>query len=524
MGLAGLFSPSFVEGRTMLLLLGVAVVYGIYRLLVPPKVNDGGVPYIPAYKTLFWTFKPDPSRIDLCNKVDVPALKETGIARSWLWGRWMYKINDAEYARQLFLKPTVFKKIEMQTSLPYTFRVYAAGANIMSENGDYFKAHRAVVMPAFRRAWPVEHFQVHMQKLEGLIRQQPQQVDILNIGRRVALDILGHIIMGVDFGALDYTRGELLEMCWDIVEAGVEPLYLLFPFLDKYPMGKRKKAFANVKRFHEFIDEAIEKKRVELQSREQLNEDERDRADLLTLMIEAHEQTKKQGAFDEEGRLLPSMNFEELRNNTVVFFIAGHDGTAYSLCHLITELALHPDIQQRARDRVISVIGDSPDAFPTDEQLHELADLDMIIRESMRKSSSASDVRRELTEPVTLGPYTLPKGAWVHVDLWAMHHNPKHYPDPHKFIPERFAWSAKSDLAEMPHEHIPFSWAPFSEGGRKCLGHKFAMIAQRVLLITFVHRFTWTLPKDSPFWIRPRTNTMGLILPLDLKVDFTPRH
>ncbi|KAJ1866191.1 hypothetical protein LPJ78_002013 [Coemansia sp. RSA 989] len=508
----------------MLLLLGVAVVYGIYRLLVPPKVNDGGVPYIPAYKTLFWTFKPDPSRIDLCNKVDVPALKETGIARSWLWGRWMYKINDAEYARQLFLKPTVFKKIEMQTSLPYTFRVYAAGANIMSENGDYFKAHRAVVMPAFRRAWPVEHFQVHMQKLEGLIRQQPQQVDILNIGRRVALDILGHIIMGVDFGALDYTRGELLEMCWDIVEAGVEPLYLLFPFLDKYPMGKRKKAFANVKRFHEFIDEAIEKKRVELQSREQLNEDERDRADLLTLMIEAHEQTKKQGAFDEEGRLLPSMNFEELRNNTVVFFIAGHDGTAYSLCHLITELALHPDIQQRARDRVISVIGDSPDAFPTDEQLHELADLDMIIRESMRKSSSASDVRRELTEPVTLGPYTLPKGAWVHVDLWAMHHNPKHYPDPHKFIPERFAWSAKSDLAEMPHEHIPFSWAPFSEGGRKCLGHKFAMIAQRVLLITFVHRFTWTLPKDSPFWIRPRTNTMGLILPLDLKVDFTPRH
>ncbi|KAJ2521412.1 hypothetical protein GGH20_004383, partial [Coemansia sp. RSA 1937] len=104
-------------------------------------VNDGGVPYIPAYKTLYWSFKPNPSRIDLCNNVDVPALKETGIARSWLWGRWMYKINDAEYARQLFLKPAVFQKIEMQTALPYTFRVIAAGANIMSENGDHFKAH-----------------------------------------------------------------------------------------------------------------------------------------------------------------------------------------------------------------------------------------------------------------------------------------------------------------------------------------------------------------------------------------------
>ncbi|KAJ1758876.1 hypothetical protein LPJ58_002570, partial [Coemansia sp. RSA 1591] len=487
-------------------------------------VNDGGVPYIPAYKTLYWSFKPDPSRIDLCNNVDVSALKETGIARSWLWGRWMYKINDAEYARQLFLKPAVFQKIEMQSALPYTFRVIAAGANIMSENGDHFKAHRTVVMPAFRRAWPVDHFRIHLQKVEQLIRAQSTGVDILNIGRRVALDILGHIIMGVDFGALDYTKGDLLEMCWDVVEAGVEPLYLLFPFLDKFPMGKRKKAFANVKRFHQFIDSAIETKRVNLQNREMLNDEERDKADLLTLMIEAYEQTKKHGSYDEAGKLLPSMNSEELRNNTIVFFIAGHDGTAYSLCHLITELALNPDIQQRARERVISVIGDDPNAFPTDEQLGELADLDMIVKESMRKSSSASDVRRELTEAVTLGPYTLPKGAWVHVDLWALHNNPKHYPNPEKFIPERFGWSTKSNSEEIPHEHVPFSWAPFSEGGRKCLGHKFAMVAQRILLVMFVHRFTWTLPQDSPFWIRPRTNTMGLILPHNLKVDFTPRH
>ncbi|KAJ1730494.1 hypothetical protein LPJ61_002979 [Coemansia biformis] len=506
------------------IVVAVLVAHRLYKLLVPPKVNDGGVPYIPAYKTLYWTLKPDPNRIDLCTNVDIPALSATGIARSWIWGRWVYKINDADYARQLFLRPAVFRKVEMQTSLPYTFRVAAAGANIMSENGDMFKAHRSVVMPAFRRAWPTAHFRTHLGKMESIIRSKSDGVDFLNVARRVALDILGHVIMGIDFGALDYTRSSLLNMCWDVVEAGVEPLYLLFPILDRYPMGKRAESFASMRRFHRFIDDAIRVKRAELAARDKLGDSERDKADLLTLMIEAYEHTKLHGAFDENGKPLPSMTEEELRNNTVIFFVAGHDGIAYSLCHLVTELALHPEIQQHARERVISVLGDDPDAFPTDAQLAELADLDIIVKESMRKSSSASDVRRELSEPVNLGPYTLPKGAWVMVDLWALQHNPKYYPEPEKFIPERFLESAKAGSGTTHSTHTPFSWAPFSEGGRKCMGHKFSMIAERILLAILVHRFTWTLPADSPFHTRPRTNTMGLILPIDLRVDFVARH
>ncbi|KAJ2695527.1 hypothetical protein H4R19_005839, partial [Coemansia spiralis] len=382
--------------NSVLVTAGIAIAYFTYKLLVPPPANDGGVPYIPAYKSLYWTLKADPNRIDLCTKVDIPGLRDTGIARVWIWGRWVYKINDAEYARQLFLKPAVYRKIEMHHSLPYTFRVAAAGSNIMSENGDMFKAHRSVVMPAFRRAWPAAHFAPHLAKMENIIRRTGTGVDMLNVARRVALDLLGHVIMGTDFGALDYTQSDLLNMCWDVVEAGVEPLYLLFPVLDRYPMGKRAHSFASMRRFHRFIDEAIRTKRAELAAREKLHDDERDKADLLTLMIEAHEQTKVHGAFDEAGKLLPSMTSEELRNNAVIFFVAGHDGIAYSLCHLVTELALHPEIQQQVRERVVSVLGDKPDAFPTDTQLADLADLDMFIKESMRKSSSASDVRREL--------------------------------------------------------------------------------------------------------------------------------
>ncbi|KAJ2799934.1 hypothetical protein H4R21_003376, partial [Coemansia helicoidea] len=361
--------------------------------------------------------------------------------------------------------------------------------------------------------------------LEAIVRAQGAGVDVLQVCRRATLDVLGQIIMGTDFGALDYTDGELLEICWDVVEAGIEPLYLVFPFLDKYPVGKRARSFANLKKFHRFIERTIQAKRAELAAREELGDDERDRADLLTLMIEAHEHTKAHGSFDENGKLLPSMTSEELRNNTIIFFVAGHDATAYSLSHMIAELALHPEIQQQARDRVVGILGDDPDAFPTDEQLADLADLDMIIKESMRKNSTVSDVRRQLTEPVTLGPYTLPKGAWVMVDLWAMQNNPKYYPEPHRFLPERFREPAKGDTAANAHNtDTPFSWAPFSEGSRKCIGNKFAMLTQRVVLAMLVHRFTWTLPADSPFRTKPRTSTSGLISPIGLTVDFVPRH
>ncbi|KAJ1953098.1 hypothetical protein EC988_003188 [Linderina pennispora] len=237
-------------------------------------------------------------------------------------------------------------------------------------------------------------------------------------------------------------------------------------------------------------------------------------------MIEAHEHTKVHGAYDEKGKLLPSMTTEELRNNTIIFFVAGHDATAYGMNHMLMELALNPDVQQWARDKVISVIGDAPDAFPTDEQLAELSDLDMIVKESLRKNSVVSDVRRVLTEPVTLGKYTLPKGSWVMVDLWAMQHNPEYYPNPDKFIPERFASSAR----EHGHPNVPFTWAPFSEGSRKCIGHKFALLTQRIMLAYLVHRFVWRLPAGSPFLTKPRTSTSGLISPIGLELEFESRH
>ncbi|KAJ2104003.1 hypothetical protein GGI09_000351 [Coemansia sp. S100] len=523
LGLAGVFKSASIAQALILAFAGLAVALCL-RLFIPPRVNDGGVPHIPAYKTLYWTFKSEPSRLDLCNNVDIPALRKTGLVRSWLWGRWMYKTNNAEYARQLFLKTSVYQKVEMHNLIPYVFRAVAAGGNLMTENGDHFKAHRSIVGPSFRRSWPAKTFHGHIGKLEGIIKSCSggAGVDVLHVFRRATLDILGQIIMGIDFGALDYKNSELLEICWDVVDAGVEPLYLVFPFLDKYPVGRRAKSFVNLKRFHRFIEEAIATKRKELSMRDQMGDDERNNADLLTLMIEAHEHTRLHGAFDEKGKLLPSMTSEELRNNTIIFFVAGHDATAYGLSHLAMELALNPHIQQQARERVISIIGDDPNAFPSDEQLAELSDLDMIVKESLRKNSVVSDVRRVLTEPVNLGPYTLPKGTWVMVDLWAMQNNPDYYPDPDKFIPERFADPPRPGTTAIPQ--APFSWAPFSEGSRKCIGHKFALLTQRIMLVMLVHRFKWSLPADSPFWTRPRTSTSGLISPIDLKIDFAARH
>ncbi|PIA16632.1 cytochrome P450 [Coemansia reversa NRRL 1564] len=513
---------------TKALLLTVIVLAGaiLHRLLVPPKVNDGGVKHISALKTLYWTFKSSPSRLDLCNKVDIPALQETGIVRSWLWGRWMYKINNADYARQLYLKTSVYQKIELHNLIPYVFRAVAAGGNLMTENGDRFKAHRSIVGASFRRTWPASTFRTHLGKLENMIRRNGRGLDVLNACRRATLDVLGQIIMGTDFGGLDNVDGELLEICWDVVDAGIEPLYLVFPILDKYPVGKRARSFANLKKFHAFIEQTIAIKRAELAASEKLGDIERNNADLLTLMIEAHEQTKIHGAFDENGKQLPTMTSEELRNNTIIFFVAGHDATAYSLSHLIAELARHPDKQQQARELVIGVLGDTSDAYPTDEQLNKLAGLDMFIKESMRKNSTVSDVRRQLTEPVSLGPYTLPKGAWVMVDLWALQNNPIYYPNPDKYIPERFQEPfSKDDGADLTaNANVPFTWTPFSEGSRKCIGHKFAMLTQRIVLALLVHRFTWTLPDDSPFATKPLTTTSGLISPIDLKVNFVPRH
>ncbi|KAJ1933923.1 hypothetical protein FBU59_005864 [Linderina macrospora] len=414
------------------------------------------------------------------------------------------------------MQTDLFQKVDILSLMPHNLGPRVSGLSLSFENGDSYRGHRAVVNPAFRRSWPSHLFQTPMMELMNVLeRESTKPVDVLLWFRRGTLDVLGHIIMSFDFRALRDPNNKKRAMYDSLLEAMLHPLYNMFPWLDLFATGQRKKQWGYLRDFYSFIDDIIDKRLAKMETQPQLTDDERNNADLLTLLLEAYVQSKSGKMLDERGKQVTPMTREQLRSNVNLFYVAGYDTTANSLSYVMLELARNPDIQAKARELVVGVLGNKKDVYPTDDQLKELGYLDLIVKEALRKNSILAEIRRRVSAPVQLGEFTIPKGSVVSVDTWAMHYNPEYFPEPERFIPERFA--------DEKAQSVPFTFAPFSNGSRQCMGMKFSYIEQRIAISLLLLRFEWTLPKDSPFWTTTPSSPAGLISPAGLMVDIKSR-
>jgi len=249
----------------------------------------------------------------------------------------------------------------------------------------------------------------------------------------------------------------------------------------------------------------IEKKRAELREKKAAKMKDRD---LVTLMLEAT---------DEQGTLTT----QDLKNNLAVFYLAGHETTAYSLTAAVYYLAINQEIQDKARADVINVLGDSPnDVIPTARQSKSFDYLNQVIKETLRLESPATAILTRMTaKPVQMGGIEIPVGTKLTVDIWSMHHNPAVWgDDADTYRPER--WAENTGNKDFS------AWMPFGGGSRICLGMQFSLIEQRVVLAMLLRKYTWTLPPNSPhsngFKLLPGVN--GLQRPESLDINFERRY
>ncbi|HEU5062852.1 MAG TPA: cytochrome P450, partial [Solirubrobacterales bacterium] len=143
--------------------------------------------------------------------------------------------------------------------------------------------------------------------------------------------------------------------------------------------------------------------------------------------------------------------------------VAGHETTATSLAWAVERLARHPQKLERLRAET----AEGADAYLT-----------ATIQETLRLRPVIVIVIRRLTEPVELGGYELPAGVRVTPSIYLVHRNREVYPEPDRFLPERF-------LDEPPGT---YTWIPFGGGVRRCLGAAFAQFEMAVVLRELVRR------------------------------------
>jgi cytochrome P450 len=197
-----------------------------------------------------------------------------------------------------------------------------------------------------------------------------------------------------------------------------------------------------------------------------------ERIDILAMMLRA--QLEDGGVVDRP----------DTADELLTLLVAGHETTATSLSWAIERLARNPDKLERLRAEVL-------------EGREEY--LTATIQETLRLRPVISIVLRRLTEAVEIGGYELPAGVSVAPCVYLVHRNPEVYPEPQRFLPERF-------LERPPGT---YTWIPFGGGVRRCLGASFAQFEMAVVLKELVkrHQIRPANPKPERVFRRAITET-----------------
>lgn len=179
--------------------------------------------------------------------------------------------------------------------------------------------------------------------------------------------------------------------------------------------------------------------------------------------------------FDDGGGLTDT----QLRDELVTIFLAGHDTTAITLGWSFFLLSQHPDYLPRLREEwaQAKTPASARDPFADRPLTHG------VIHEALRLFPPAYMFGREALEDMELGGYHIRKGEAVILSPWVLGRNPEWYPEPERFLPERWMDGLESRLPR-------FAFIPFGGGPRICIGQGFALLEAAIMLEEIGQRFT----------------------------------
>lgn len=188
--------------------------------------------------------------------------------------------------------------------------------------------------------------------------------------------------------------------------------------------------------------------------------------DLLSLLL----RTREEGA---------GMADRQVRDEALTLFLAGHETTANALTWAWWLLSEHTEAEARLHAEVDGALRGRP---PTVDDLPNLVYAEAVLSESMRLRPPAWAIGRRAIRDHRAGDVTIPAGSIVVVSPWLLHHDPRWWPEPEAFRPERW-------LSPPGPERPRYAFVPFGGGPRVCIGEPFARMESVLLLSTIARRW-----------------------------------
>jgi cytochrome P450 len=189
----------------------------------------------------------------------------------------------------------------------------------------------------------------------------------------------------------------------------------------------------------------------------------------------------------ESGR---SMNDQQLVDNLLTFYLAGHETTARALTWTLYLLACSPQWGAALRDEIARVTAGAP---VRGEHIERLVLVQQVLKEAMRLYPPVPIMSRQAIGDTTLGGERIAAGSSVVIPIYAVHRHAARWAEPDAFDPARFAPAAEASIAR-------YQYMPFGAGPRICIGMAFAMVEATAILATLLRRADFSVPEgEAPY-------------------------
>ena len=336
------------------------------------------------------------------------------------------------------------------------------GEGLLTSEGDFHRRQRRLSQPAFHRQRIASYADV---MVDYALRASEswhdgQTVDLSEEMMRLTLGIVGKTLFDADVESESGEVGAAMTTVMELFDTLTMPF---FEVLSKLPLPQLRRFDAARTRLDQIIFKMVADRRNR----------GIDRGDLLSMLLLAQDDEEDGG----------TMTDEQLRDELMTIFLAGHETTANALTWTWYLLSQHPEVESKLHQEIESVIGSRRPSFGDVAQLRFT---EMVLYESMRLYPPAWAIGRLAKVDCDIGGYFVPRKSVVVVSQFVMHRDERYYQDPLAFDPQRW-------IPELRETRPPFSYFPFGGGPRRCIGEGFAWMEGILLMATLAQRWRFRL-------------------------------
>ncbi|MCE4557238.1 cytochrome P450 [Roseateles cellulosilyticus] len=349
------------------------------------------------------------------------------------------------------------------------------GQSVLVTEGAIWQRQRRMLMQAFTPRRVAGYAALMAEAATaGLDRVKPGDVAMDRLYSHLTMDVISRTLFSTPIGGDTNAAADAVQV---LSETALAEMFWPFTLPDWLPLpGKAAKRRAG-RLMHSLLAGHIDARRGAGEPR----------ADLLGMLMALRDETSGE-----------ALSAQEVYDQCMVSFQAGHETSATALLWWSWLLAAHPQAQARARAEVDAVLAGR---MPTADDAAALPILSATLKEAMRLYPPvAALLTRRLTRDITVGGVHLPARTLVRVTPWLLHRDPRWWPDaPLAFRPERF----EAGAADIPRG----AYIPFGVGPRVCLGQHFAVLEMTLIAALVLQRF-----EMQPIGIEPPRPRMAVTL------------